>query len=317
MQRLSFRAALSALSAAVAAPAAAQSVTDYPVGEQNPVTNLEAIAPSSAVTPCSQRYEPVRLPVIEAFKPAQEALTKTFDPRDTWGLGQNIDVVPPEPGTESPIIRVRPAGALLEEAEPDRRRVGGGFIAPVFPAGTKRACLQYKVRFPDTFSWTDGGRLPGLYGGAPTMGKDVAPAEPSGFTMRFAWREDGDGELVEYIANAGADARYGLSVGPSRWTYRAGVWHTLELETVMNTPGQPDGIARVWVNGEPVVEQSDILYRRDRDAAADGLVFSVFFDNPDVERAVPGDKYVDFADIRVFRGGDQTAQDGGGQQPAR
>lgn len=301
--------------ALAATPAMAQSASDYPVSEQFPVTNLQAIAPSSGVTPCSERYEPVELPALDPTQPARETIPAAFDPRDAWGLDQNIDVLPPEPGTEGPLIRVRPAGALLIEGEPDRRRVGGGFIAPLLPEGAERVCLQYKVRFPDTFSWTDGGRLPGLYGGAPTMGRDEG--SPSGFTMRFAWREDGQGELVEYIANAGADARYGLSVGPSRWNWRAGIWHTLELETIMNTPDEPDGIARVWVNGEPVIEQRDIVYRREDGVGPNGLLFSVFFENPDVERAPPGDKHVDFADIRLFQGGGQTAERGGREQPAR
>lgn len=301
---------LAAVLTAAAAPALAQGASDYPVSEQMPVTNLQAIAPGSGVTPCSRRYQPVDLPALDAGKPVADAVRDAFDPRDAWGLDQNLALLPPEPGTEGAVLRVKAPGALLEESEPDRRRVGGGFIAPVLGGeGARSACLQYKVRFPDTFSFTDGGRLPGLYGGAPTTGAESG--DPSGFTMRFAWREDGDGELVEYIANGGADARYGLSVGPSRWSWRAGVWHTVELESIMNQPDRPDGIARVWIDGEPVIEQTDIAYRREKGAGADGLLFAVFFDNPDVERATPGEKYVDFADLRVFRGGDQTAKGGG------
>lgn len=303
-----------------AAPAAAQSASGTPSGEQASATDLQAIAPAGDTTPCSERYRPVGLSDLDPARPAEETLRDTFDPRAAWGLGPNVDVLETDPGTDGPVIRVRPTATLPGGAGPDDPRLGGGFIAPVIGGGD-RACLQYKVRFPYAFSWTEGGQLPGLYGGAPAVGAAGDGSEPatapSGFTLRFAWREDGEGELAAYIANADLGNRYATTIGTETWSFRGGVWHTLEVESAMNTPGRPDGVARVWVDGELIFGETDVVYRQQEDIGLDGLLFSVFFENPEITRGPPDNAHVDFADVRVFQGGDQSADGSGQGQPAR
>ncbi|EKV30015.1 hypothetical protein C882_0096 [Caenispirillum salinarum AK4] len=309
------RLVLAAAAATVALPAAtAGAATSYPESTDYPITNLRATDPQSGLTPCSTRYEQVAHPVPEADKPVEEAIKQAFNPSQAWALGETLAVVTEPEGdpldpADQPVIRVKfpqnPTGTAGDVAP----RAGGGFLAPMFEGGADRACLHYKVRFPDAFGFTNGGRLPGLYGGSATTGANEQ--ESGGFTLRTAWREDGQGELVEYIVNGGADARYGLSVGSDRWMWDTGRWHTVEQEVVLNEPGKPDGIARVWVDGQPMVEQTDIVFRQSGDTMIDGLLFEVFFDDRKANISTPEEERLYFTDIRLYAGGTggQTAEE--------
>src|SRR3546814_9436959 len=72
------------------------------------------------------------------------------------------------------------------------------------------------------------------------------------------WREDGEGELYEYVYNK--KGKYGLSVGRGSFTFPSGRWVEVDLEVVMNDPGERNGQARLWIDGRPVIEQNDIVY---------------------------------------------------------
>lgn len=39
-----------------------------------------------------------------------------------------------------------------------------------------------------------------------------------------------------------------------------GAWHRWEIQMISNTPGRPDGIARLWLDGELISEHTDVLF---------------------------------------------------------
>src|SRR3546814_11947880 len=90
------------------------------------------------------------------------------------------------------------------------------------PAGkSKASCLHYRVRFPSDFEFAKSGKLPGLYAGeAPSGGEKVSGKD--GWSIRLMWREDGEGELYEYVYNK--KGKYGLSVGRGSFTFPSGRW---------------------------------------------------------------------------------------------
>ncbi|WP_404379412.1 polysaccharide lyase [Caenispirillum salinarum] len=298
---------LAAAAATVALPAASVgAATSYPESTDLSVTNLRATDPQSGLTPCSTRYEQVAHPVPDASKAIDQAIKDAFNPSQSWALGETLAVVgdaeaSPMDEADQPVIRVKfpqnPAGT----ADAVGPHGSGGFLAPLFGNGAEKACLHYKVRYPDTFGWTTGGRLPGLYGGSVTTGAHEQRA--GGFTLRAAWLRDGRGELVQYIANGGIGARYEMAVGSGRWTWEAGRWHTVEQEVVLNEPGMPDGIARIWIDGRPMAAESDIVYRQSEDTKVDGLLFEVVFDDRQTNVSTPGSEHVDVTDIRLYSGG--------------
>lgn len=214
-----------------------------------------------------------------------------------WGW-ENFEVQTAleEPFTE--VLRVSyPAGS----ASPSVSRqqgvpLGGGqFYADLnLPAQTTLR-LSYAVRFSDNFDFVKGGKLPGLYGGTGNSGGDI-PDGTDGFSTRLMWRREGAGELYAYLPTS---EEYGTSIARGAWTFRPGVWHRVEQEIVLNQPGQADGRASVWVDGERVIDQAGLQFRLVEELKIDGLFFSTFFGGGDASWSTPRDVYIDFADFSV------------------
>lgn len=259
----------------------------------------EAVDPDTLGTPgvaaCSERY-----PLVTAWQPdgraknAQSAVRDGFDTQRDWGTERNVEVLGASI-TElgAPALRVHyPAGS---SSPSDATEGGAGFYASVSALDdAERACLRYQVRFEPGFDFVRGGKLPGLYGGeAPSGGEDANGK--NGFSMRLMWRENGQGELYEYVVD-----HEGTSVGRGAWTFPSGEWVTIEQELELNTPGKADGVARLWIDGRPVLEQRGIVYRTTPELTIDGLMFSTFFGGSGEGWRTPRDQYADFADFRLY-----------------
>lgn len=256
------------------------------------------------VPPCSSRYEMVADPAPPA--PAangKRAVEQGYGSHKTWAVEENVELLMPQStGLGETGLRVLyPEGT---SSPSDNGQGGAGFYAKIAGlSGAEHACLQYKVRFEPGFDFVKGGKLPGLYGGtAPSGGDDVSGED--GFSMRFMWREDGQGELYEYVV--GMDEDYGQSVGRGMWTFATGEWVTIEQEIILNDPDEKNGVARVWINGEPILEQRNIVYRTRSDIFVDGLMFSSFFGGNGKEWRTPRDQFADFADFRFYRNRDAS-----------
>lgn len=250
------------------------------------------------VSACSTRYAPVHAPGmnIPANADPKAWVKSGLDAERRWGE-QNLQVLSnEESGLDAPALRVSyPQGS---SSPSDAKEGGAGFVMPV-PAlrQADRACLRYQVRFQPGFDFVKGGKLPGLYGGdGPTGGDEVTGK--NGFSMRFMWRKQGQGELYEYVANKDAD--YGESVGRGRWRFTPGQWVSVEQEIVLNDPDRDNGIARVWINGQPILEQQGIVYRTTEDVHIDGLMFSTFFGGHGSDWRTPRHQVVDFADFTLM-----------------
>ncbi|MBN8414377.1 hypothetical protein LCL99_11535 [Halomonas denitrificans] len=241
-----------------------------------------------------------RLPLVASPAPmlgessAHDAIREGFDTTRTWGTEENVELLAGH--AETPALRVHyPQGT----SSPGDTDVGGaGFYAePAELSGSDHACLSYRVRFEQGFDFVKGGKLPGLFGGeAPSGGDDVTGE--NGFSMRYMWRENGQGELYEYVV--GGDNDYGDSIARGRFSFPSGQWVTLEQEIILNDPGQANGVARVWVNGQPLIEQTDITYRTSDSVHIDGLMFSTFFGGHGKDWRTPRDQHVDFADFHFY-----------------
>ncbi len=248
--------------------------------------------------PCSTRYTLVADPAPPPHaRNGKQAIRTGYGTRDDWGSKQNIEVLSPQQAglTETALRVYYPEGT---SAPSDNGKGGAGFYATIDGLDhAERACLQYKVRFEPGFDFVKGGKLPGMYGGnAPSGGDEVSGKK--GFSMRFMWREDGQGELYEYVVK---DEEYGQSVGRGAWTFPTGRWVTVEQEIVLNDPERDNGIARVWIDGRPILEQRGIVYRTNDDIYVDGLMFSTFFGGHGKEWRTPRDQHADFADFRFYR----------------
>lgn len=254
--------------------------------------------PLPQVAPCSQRYTLVADPKPPEISDGKEAVRKAFGTHDDWGTEKNVKVISAQKtGLGEPGLRIDyPKGT---SSPSDQEEGGAGFFATIPGlSGAERACLTYKVRFPKGFDFVKGGKLPGLYGGdAPSGGDEVTG---DGYSMRFMWRRHGKGELYEYVVNKDKNNHYGESVGRGLWHFSTGQWVTVEQEIVLNDPHRDNGIARVWIDGRPILEQRGIVYRKQPTVYADGLMFSTFFGGHGKGWRTPKDQHVDFADFRFY-----------------
>ncbi|MGP9767029.1 polysaccharide lyase [Halomonas sp. AOP13-D3-9] len=244
--------------------------------------------------PCSQRYPLSETPHLLPMKSGYDLIRQAFNTSRHWGTEENVETLRAEhTGIGEAGLRVHyPAGSSSPGDEP---LGGAGFYSdPSLLQGTDRACLSYKVRFPSDFDFVKGGKLPGLYGGEAPSGGDSVDGE-NGFSMRLMWREQGEGELYPYVVGF-----EGKSVGRGLWRYPVGQWVTLEQEVVLNDPKQENGIARVWVDGEPVLEQRNIVFRTTPEITINGLMFSTFFGGTGEGWRTPRDQFVDFAAFRFY-----------------
>ncbi len=209
-----------------------------------------------------------------------------------WGL-ENLDIRDDPTGRFPRILRVSyPAGS----ASPTTHRqyghpIGGTqFLAACGLHPTDERHLRYYVRFAQNFQFARGGKLPGLCGGRVFAGGKV-PDGTNGFSTRYMWREDGDGELYVYSPRC---RRFGESIGRGTWRFTPGQWYCLEQHLVLNTPGVPDGRMRVWVDGRQVLDVTEMLFRTVPALQIEAICFSTFFGGRDPSWASPVNTTADF-----------------------
>ena len=190
-----------------------------------------------------------------------------------------------------PLGSLDPATMLRE-----KRPVGGiGFKRKIFSTAENCAILIYKIRFPADFDFVRGGKLPGLYGGIGNSGGAI-PNGQDGFSTRYMWLSDGRGQIYAYLPSS---KTYGTSIGTGNFKFIRGVWNTLKQEVLLNQPGSTDGHIRVWLNGETVIDQSDLRFRDTKQLGIDGIFFDTFFGGNDDSWRSRQNTFADFAEISV------------------
>ena len=173
---------------------------------------------------------------------------------------------------------------------------GGQFLAVAGLAPTNALHLRYYVRFSEGFDFVKGGKLPGLFGGTNHFSGGAIPDGTNGFSVRYMWRTDGDGEAYAYLPTS---TLYGTEIGRGRWRFQPGQWHCLEQRVVLNAPGIDDGRLTVWVDGSMLIDERALRYRTTDSLQIRGIFFSTFFGGSDPTWATPLDVHADFAAFAV------------------
>ena len=122
----------------------------------------------------------------------------------------------------------------------------------------KEYYLDYQVYFENDWEWVQGGKLPGLVGGDHTSG--CRPIEPDGWSSRFMWHQNGGAHFYYYHQNRQSNCGDTRDFANGR-TLKKNAWNRITLRTVVNTPGQSNGLAQLWLNGEKVVDVGNIKWR--------------------------------------------------------
>lgn len=217
--------------------------------------------------------------------------------RASWGL-KNIEIMENSQSKFTKYLRVRyPAGSASPTVtRKNEAPVGGAqFFANLNMQPRDTVRLSYYVRFSNNFDFVKGGKLPGLFGGNVNTGGKI-PDGTNGFSTRYMWRRNGDGEVYAYLPTS---TEHGTSLGRGNWQFQPGNWHFIEQEVILNQPGKNDGRIRVWFDGKQVLEQNELNFRTTNNLKIEGILFSTFFGGGDSSWATPKDVYVDFANFSV------------------
>lgn len=185
-----------------------------------------------------------------------------------WGVLDNAKVVPivEAPGTA---LQVKLAPVANEAVHSDRNANGVDFRwAPLGMKSASAACLDYSVFIPEKFPFNDeGGALPGVFGGPPPPAK---AGEANRFAARLQWTADGKGIL--YVAPAGSGFR---GINLSGFPLEPGHWMRVQQEVVLNTPGEANGIVRLWTDGALKVEDKGVDLRKDKADLINGVLADI------------------------------------------
>lgn len=201
------------------------------------------------------------------------------------GLVKNARIVPDESVAFGYALEVTLKRSAQGDDDQSRSGVGFTWLPRQLPTA-KAACLSYSVWTPANFKFGDGGVLPGFSSDgaavepAPATDKPATsstegeqpPAKLEPFFVKPQWRFDGNLETSQW-PNAGHRGVIGLH--PAKALLKPGQWVRVETEIVLNDPGQPNGILRVWVDGKIVDERFDLAYRKDELQSLQAIVGDV------------------------------------------
>lgn len=201
----------------------------------------------------------------------------------------------------------------------------------------EEATFQFKLKFGPGFDWVLGGKLPGLCGGLCQTGcKEVTGLD--GWSSRHMWRPlrwphnpsqptyfGPEGKLTAYVYHANkvhwcgddfpfANERYARTLPDGtkwdKYSTPKDQWITITNHVRMNTAGPAggdaahvaDGVLRVWVDGVPVVDKRDMLWRKYTNVSIDTLYFSTFFGGSSPKFEASKDEVALFDDVVVKEG---------------
>jgi hypothetical protein len=221
-----------------------------------------------------------------------------------WGIGKvgfgfrNVQALASDDIRFPYILRVTYPGGSASPAVSKTSGAAIGGVSFVAHAGISPAdyiCLRYYLKFPSDFDFVKGGKLPGLSGGAANRGRNI-PSGEDGFSVRFMWRDGGEGEVYAYTPDS---MGVGTSLARGAWKFNRGKWQCLEQELKLNTPGARDGSVRVWLDGKLVAQQQGLRFRDASALQIDAVLFSTFFGGGDASWATPENTFADFAGFAI------------------
>lgn len=151
--------------------------------------------------------------------------------------------------------------------------------APPGIEGASSACLTYSLWLPDKFAFDGGGTLPGIFARIPGSPAQDAPADQLSVTPQW----DGEGRPMLGATLRGGGIRRMSSLASPLQTNR---WLKVEQEVVLSDPGAPNGVARLWVDGELAVDDQNAPLRKDPDKRITGVLVETGYRRATEEPAI-------------------------------
>lgn len=223
-------------------------------------------------------------------------------------------------------IRGLDAGATVW---PQRTKVGEGVLRAHFPAematgqktgfifdkgmpASEAAIMEYKLKFSKDFQWKLGGKLPGLGGGGIPVGCTTNLDKiQNGFSTRLMWRANGNLVVYTYFPNrditkCGVDYQIFSNMKTEQW-------YTVRQELKLNTPGEYNGVMKMYVDNVLVLDKKDILFRLSgkSNVKIDQIVFHTYSGgSDDSDWWSTEDQWIYFDDFKVWANTLPTSEQG-------
>ena len=133
--------------------------------------------------------------------------------------------------------------------------------------------FEYRIRFDTNFHFSRGGKIPGLAGGnAPTGCVNV---DANGFSARMMWRENG--KLIGYLYDQDQSQACGAGIA-TPFNFKVGQFHDIKERVKLNSGSTNNGILQVWVDGNMLIDRSNIEYMAEKPAnRISSILFHSFF----------------------------------------
>ena len=159
------------------------------------------------------------------------------------------------------------------------------------------AKLAFDVRFDEDFQWVLGGKLHGIGPANAITGGE--PRSPDGWSARLMFGERGG--CLTYIYDQSRGKTWGIEKASASGAFKAGRWHHVAYEVVLNDPGKSNGTAKVMIDGKTVVTQRGVEFRGKGGPETEirNMLFSTFHGGHDASWA-PKDRKGAFATVHAY-----------------
>ncbi|MGJ8655829.1 MAG: polysaccharide lyase [Akkermansiaceae bacterium] len=133
-----------------------------------------------------------------------------------------------------------------------------------YPLGkkVKEATLSFDVKFDEKFQWVLGGKLHGLGPKSPVTGGEERHPERWSARMMFKSK----GRCQPYLYDQDETKKWGVGQPTEKPVFNAGQWHHVVFQVRLNDLGKSNGLARVFIDKQLVLEHANVEFR-----GADGV----------------------------------------------
>lgn len=165
---------------------------------------------------------------------------------------------------------------------------------PLLGAKLDSLYYSYWVKFPQSFEFVMGGKLPGI-GSFNANSGGAKPSGHDGWSIRAMWNLKG--QLGQYVYHMDQPKPFGEFFEWDLPPIVKDKWYHIKTFVKLNAGGQKDGIVKTWVDGKVVLDKHDLRFRAGNNLPIERFLFSLFYGGSGPEWAPPRDMDIYFDDF--------------------
>lgn len=177
----------------------------------------------------------------------------------------------------------------------------GGCKFRVKMKNSDEATFEYDLMFEKGFNFNKGGKLPGIGGGVAQTGGHNSK---NGFSVRLMWYSKGTKHSIQDTSKATLFAylyyplkkeKYGENVNLDT-VINSNQWYHIKIYVKLNDIGKSNGILKIWINNELMLERDDFVFRINN-IHINQILFHTFFGGHGRKWASPKNQFSYFDNI--------------------